>query len=152
MNPPSTQFTRIVPPNSCKVIRAFGDEIALHLTGAETDGKYTLFTSVSPPGGGPPPHYHLNEDETFFVLEGRAEFFKDGVWAEVPVGSVVYTPRGVVHTFRNAGQTHLKLLVSTAPSGFEVFFARCEEVLSKPGPPDMPRIIQIAAEHGIHFV
>ncbi len=152
MSTPSTQFTRIVPPNTGKVLRAFGDEITLHLTGAETGGKYTLFTSVTPPGGGPPPHYHLNEDETFFVLEGRAEFLKDGAWAEVPVGTAVYTPRGVVHTFRNAGQTLLKMLLCTAPSGFETFFARCEQELSKPGPPNMPRVIQIAAEHGIHFV
>ena len=150
--PPSTQATRIVPPSGGRTIRAFGDEITVHLGAAETDGKYTMFTSVTPPGGGPPPHYHLNEDEWFLVLEGRAEFFKEGIWSEVPVGTAVYAPRGVVHSFRNPGPTPLKMLLHTSPCGFETFFARCEREFAKPGPPDMARLVQIAAEHGIHFV
>jgi mannose-6-phosphate isomerase-like protein (cupin superfamily) len=147
-----SQSTRIVPPSGGKVIRAFGDEITVHLGASDTGGKYTMCTCVTPPGGGPPPHYHLNEDEWFVVLEGRAEFFKDDAWADAPVGTVVFTPRGVVHSFRNAGDTPLRMLLHTAPSGFETFFARCEGEFAKAGPPDMARLVQIAAEHGIHFV
>src|SRR5438046_7615589 len=41
----------------------------------------TLFrSSMTRPGGGPPPHYHSNEDETFHVLEGRFAFLADGQW------------------------------------------------------------------------
>jgi mannose-6-phosphate isomerase-like protein (cupin superfamily) len=152
MSTQSTPSTVIVPPLGGRVLKAFGDEITVHLGGAETGGKYTVFTDVTPPGGGPPPHYHLNEDEWFLVLEGRGEFFKENAWSEVPAGTVVFTPKGVVHTFRNCGETPLRMLVQAAPSGFEVFFARCAEEFSKPGPPDMPRIMAIAAEHGIHFV
>jgi mannose-6-phosphate isomerase-like protein (cupin superfamily) len=112
----------IVPPSGGKVLNAFGDEITVHLGAAETGGKYTMFTDVTPPGGGPPPHYHLNEDEWFFVLEGRAEFFMDNVWTEVPVGSTVFMPRGVAHAFRNPGDKPLRQLTQMAPSGFEVFF------------------------------
>lgn len=151
MNKQPTPSTCVVPPSGGKVIRAFGDEITVHLGAAETGGKYTMFTVVTPPGGGPPPHYHLNEDEWFFVLEGRAEFFKDNVWAEVPVGTAVFTPRSVVHAFRNPGDKPLRMLMHTAPSGFENFIARCEEEFAKPGAPDMARIVGIAAEHGIHF-
>jgi mannose-6-phosphate isomerase-like protein (cupin superfamily) len=150
--PPPAQAVRVIPPTAGKTIRAFGDEITVHLGAAETDGKYTMFTSVTPPGGGPPPHYHLNEDEWFLVLEGRAEFFKEGIWSEVPVGTAVYAPRGVVHSFRNPGDTPLKMLLHTSPCGFETFFARCEQEFNKPGAPEMGRLLQIAAEHGIHFV
>jgi mannose-6-phosphate isomerase-like protein (cupin superfamily) len=150
--PPPAQTVRVTPPSAGRIIRAFGDEITVHLGAAETDGKYTMFTSVTPPGGGPPPHYHLNEDEWFLVLEGRVEFFKEGSWSEVPVGTAVFAPRGVVHSFRNPGTTPLKMLLHTSPCGFETFFARCEQEFAKPGPPDMARIVQIAAEHGIHFV
>jgi mannose-6-phosphate isomerase-like protein (cupin superfamily) len=152
MNKQPTPSTCVVPPSGGRVIRAFGDEITVHLGAAETGGKYTMFTDVTPPGGGPPPHYHQNEDEWFFVLEGRAEFFKDNVWIEVPVGTAVFTPRGVVHAFRNPGDKPLRQLIQTAPSGFETFFARCAEEFAKPGPPDMKRIIEISTEHGIHFV
>jgi len=30
--------------------------------------KIALWTEITPPGGGPPPHYRLNEDELFFGL------------------------------------------------------------------------------------
>ena len=143
---------KVVLPSEGKVIHAFGDEVIIHLSGAETGGRYTMFTDITPPGGGPPPHYHLNEDEWFLVLEGRAEFFKDNAWVEVPTGTAVFMPRGVVHSFRNAGTTPLKQLIQTAPSGFEVFFARCSEEFKRPGGPDMKRIVEISAEHGIHYV
>jgi uncharacterized cupin superfamily protein len=32
-----------------------------------------------PAGGGPPPHIHRNEDETFYVLEGEVEFLDEVV-------------------------------------------------------------------------
>jgi len=43
------------------------------------------------------------------------------------------------------------MLIHTAPSGFETFFARCAEEFAKPNPPDMSRIVEISAEHGIHY-
>jgi len=85
------------------------------------------------------------------VLKGRAEFFKVNVRAEVPVGTAVFTPRGVVHAFRNPGDKPLRMLMHTAPSGFENFITRCSEEFAKPGAPEMARIVGIAAGHGIHF-
>lgn len=142
----------VVLPTGAEGLKAFGDEIFVHLGGADTGGKYAVCTNVTPPGSGPPPHYHNNEDEWFFPLEGRVEFFLNGSWQEVPPHSVVFVPRGTVHTFRNCGDTPLKMLIHTAPSGFEIFFERCAAEFAKPGPPDMERIMEISAEHGIHFV
>jgi quercetin dioxygenase-like cupin family protein len=152
MKTSSTPSTSVVPPSGGRVLRAFGDEVTILLGAAETGGKHAVFTTVTPPGGGPPPHYHLNEDESFYVLEGRVEFLKDNAWVEVPVGTSVFTPRGVVHAFRNPGDQPLRMVLHTSPSGFENFFARCAEEFAKPGPPDMQRITEICAEHGIHFV
>ena len=142
----------IILPGEAKSLHAFGDEIFFHLGGAETGGQYTVFTDVTPPGGGPPPHYHENEDEWFFPLEGRVEFFLEGAWREVPLQSLVFIPRGTVHTFRNCGETPLKMLIHTAPAGFEIFFRRCATEFARSGPPDMQRIVEISAEHGIYFV
>ncbi len=134
-----------------QVMRAFGEEVHIHLGTEQTGGKFTLFTNITPPGGGPPPHYHDAEDETFFVLEGRAEFFQDGCWTEVPAGTVIYMPKGVLHTFRNPGDKPLKQLITTSPSGFEKFFAAAEAEFARPGGPDMERILSLSAQHGIHF-
>ena len=154
MNTPDAQTgssLQVVPPASCRVVAAYGDEATFHLGAAETGGKYTMFTLVTPPGSGPPPHVHANEDEWFLVLEGEAEFFKDGSWLAVSVGTAIFAPRGVEHAFRNVGQTPLRMLLHTAPSGFEEFFARSAEEFAKPGEPDMAALVQIAGEHGITF-
>ena len=152
MHPASVLPPVVVPPGDGKVLRAFGDEITVHLSGAETGGKFTMFTTVTPPGGGPPPHYHANEEEWFLPLEGRVEFFMNDVWTEVPMGTIVFMPRGAVHAFRNPGQKPLRILIHAAPAGFETFFSRCADEFARPGPPDMQRIIEISAEHGIFFV
>lgn len=143
---------KIATAESSKVLRAFGDEITVLLSGADTGGKFAMCLDVTPPQSGPPPHYHLHEDEWFFPLEGEVEFLIDGTWQAVEAGTAVFIPRGVVHTFRNSGAEPLKMLVQTAPAGFETFFARCAEEFAQPGPPDMARITEISAEHGIHYV
>jgi quercetin dioxygenase-like cupin family protein len=141
----------IVPPAEAKTYQAFGDTASFQLTGEETGGSYTMFVNVTAPGGGPPPHRHEHEDEWFYVVEGRAEFFQDGAWTAVPAGTVVFMPRGSVHAFRNAGDTPLKQIIHTAPSGFETFFARIAEEFHREGGPDMDRVVEISAEHGIFF-
>lgn len=141
----------VVPSAQRQILHAFGEEVQFHLTGAHTGGRQTLWTEITPPGGGPPPHYHANEDETFYVVDGRVSFFQDGQWVEVPPGSAAFIPRGVIHTFKNVGVTPLRMLISTSPSGFEIFFSKCADIFANPGPPDMGRIMAVSAQHGIHF-
>jgi mannose-6-phosphate isomerase-like protein (cupin superfamily) len=152
MNPETEKNVQICPPGEARTLRAFGEEVIIHLDGTHTADARTLWTEVTPPGGGPPPHYHENEDEAFFVQEGRVSFFAAGQWREVPPGSAVYAPRRSVHTFKNVGDKASRMLVSTSPSGFEKFFSRCADEFAKPAGPDMQRIVEISAEHGIHFV
>jgi quercetin dioxygenase-like cupin family protein len=150
MDAPTTPA--IVPAALGPVLRAFGEEVVVELSGEQTGGKLAVWTEITPPGGGPPPHYHLLDDEWFHIEEGRVAFFHDGQWSELGPGGAVFMPRNVVHAFTNVGDTPSRMRISTSPAGFEKFFARCAEEFAKPGPPDMPRIIEISAEHGIHFV
>jgi len=140
-----------VIPEKARVIDAFGDSATFHLTGAETGGKYAMFTNITQPGCGPPPHRHEHEDEWFLVVEGNADFFSNGIWSSVPVGTSVFMPRGSIHTFRNAGNTPLKMVIHTSPAGFETFFSRCSEEFQKDGGPNMSRIMEISAEYGITY-
>ncbi len=142
----------VVPGNERQVLRAFGEEVTILLDGEQTGGRLTLWLETTPPGGGPPPHWHINDDETFHVLEGKVSFFQNGAWHEVGPGASAFVPRGQLHTFKNVGEQNSLMLLSTAPAGFEVFFARCAEEFARPGEPNMPRVFEIAAEHGIHFV
>ena len=142
-----------VRPDDARVLHAFGEEVTILLDGEGTGGKLTMWTEITPPGSGPPPHHHVNEDEAFHVLEGRVAFLSGGEWHEVGPGGGAFMPRGVVHTFKNIGDQPSRMLIMTVPSGIERFFARCAEEFAKPGgPPEMQRLFEIGAEHGIHFV
>ncbi len=141
----------IVMPGQCRVINAYGDELHFHLTATQTAGAFTLFTDITPPGGGPPPHYHVNEDETFCVVEGEAEFFVDGRWIGVPAGCVIHMPRGVRHAFRNPGNRPLRQIIKLSPAGFEDFMAESETEFKRSDSPAVERLATIAARHGIFF-
>lgn len=56
------------------------------------------------------PHRHP-EDEFFFVLEGRAEFYLEGKTRVVGPYTSLYCPSNQEHGIRNAGNTTLKYLV-----------------------------------------
>ena len=143
----------VYPVSENRILHAFGDEVELYFTGEETGGQFVQARLIVPPGGGPPPHFHTQEDEWFYVLEGTVSFFSDGVWhAEMGAGGRIWCPRNSVHTFKNTGAAPLQMLVTSAPAGFEIFFGKCAVEFARAGGPDMARLVEIAAEHGIHFV
>jgi len=149
---PSENKPVLIPANQGRQVHAFGDEFTFLLEGIHTGGKCTVFLEMTAPGGGPPPHYHVDQEEWFYVLEGQVEFLVDGTWKEVGAGASAFIPKGAVHTFKNVGEKSLHMMITVSPAGFETFMTRCSEVFAQGGPPDMNRLIAIAAEHGIHFV
>jgi mannose-6-phosphate isomerase-like protein (cupin superfamily) len=142
----------IVPENGGTVVNAFGEHINFKLTAADTGGALSLGLDEVPPGGGPPLHYHMNEDEVFIVQEGRIEYFIENRWTELGPGGVVFAPRRVPHCFRNPGDKPARHWTVFLPSGFETFFERCSAEFASPAGPDMNRIKAISAEHGIFYM
>ena len=142
----------ITPAGGFATFHAFGDDVTVLLGGEQTGGKYACAMVVTQPGGGPPPHYHENEDEWFVVLEGEVEFWVDGAITKAGPGQAAFLPKGVPHRFRNTGATPLRMIIHTAPAGFEVFFARMTRLFAEDGGADMERIVKVSAEHGIHYL
>ena len=142
----------IVSADGGTLLKAFGEEVTVKIGGEQSRGGLTLWAEVTPPAGGPPPHFHENEDELFLVQMGRVQFLVRGEWVEPGEGAVVYVPRGNVHAFRNVGEGPSRMWIMTTPSGFETFFARCPGEFAKAGGPEMGRVLAIGAEHGVHFL
>jgi quercetin dioxygenase-like cupin family protein len=124
-----------------------GEQVDVITNGEMTNGASTFVIQTTSPGGGPPPHRHTREDETFTVLEGDFEVLDNGQWRGVPKGEFFFSPRGEVHTFRNSGTTVGKMAVFIAPAGFEKFFEQMEGLT----PADMPEILKIADKFGLSF-
>jgi len=74
------------------------------------DGRTLKMSVVAPHLATHAPHKHA-EDEFFFVLEGKAEFYLDGKTKEAGPYTSFYCPSNVEHGIRNVGDTELKYLV-----------------------------------------
>jgi mannose-6-phosphate isomerase-like protein (cupin superfamily) len=74
------------------------------------DGRTIKLSVVAPGKASHPPHKHA-EDEFFFILEGKAEFYLAGEKQTVGPQTCLYCPSFVEHGIRNAGDTDLKYLV-----------------------------------------
>jgi quercetin dioxygenase-like cupin family protein len=135
-----------MPP--IKTFNVFGERIDVLVNAATTTGVSATIIQHVPPGGGPPPHSHVHEDETFYVLEGDIEFLHEGEWHPRGVGETVFGKRGVVHTFRNVGSTMGRVLIFIAPAGLEDYL---EEISCYSPATDMPKILEISKRFGITF-
>jgi Cupin domain len=62
-----------------------------------------------------PLHRHLGDDEAWYVLEGTLGFIRGDERLEASAGSAVLVPRGVAHTFWNAGAGRARYLIVMTP-------------------------------------
>src|ERR671916_531376 len=85
------------PAGTGPTYRGPGDLYTFLVTGAESAGAFFAMEAYIPPGGGPPPHIHRNEDETFYVVEGTCSFRLGDETVLAGPGDFVNVPRGTVH-------------------------------------------------------
>ena len=124
-----------------------GDLYRFLVTGAETGGAYFAMEAYVPPGGGPPPHVHTREDETFYVLEGTCEFLLGDRRITAGPGDFVSVPRGEVHCFRNSSDTVTRLILTFTPAGMEHFFAETLERAAGLDAPVPDNVDEVAARY-----
>lgn len=132
-------------------LNVLGDHQCVKITGAETEGRFAMVESVNEPGLTLPLHLHRNEDEIFYVLEGRVRFTIDGRDVLGEAGTTVFLPKGVPHTWTVVGETPARMLTMLMPAGLEDCFRELA-ALPTDGPPDMQQVVAITSRYGIEFV
>ena len=89
----------------------------------DTDESYGMIEVTSPPHvPGPPPHFHKNEKEFFFIVNGTLDVMSNGEWKRCGAGSFVELPPNTTHTFINNTQEDVVWVTGWRPKGFERFF------------------------------
>jgi quercetin dioxygenase-like cupin family protein len=146
-------------PGEGPVFSAVGDVYRILATGEQTGGAYALCEARVLPGGGPPPHVHRREDESFFILEGEITFMLEGRKVVARAGSFLQSPRNLPHAFKNEGSVPARMLILTTPSGFEKFMAEfAQPVPSFDSPPlpvttaEIQRLLAVAPKYGIEIL
>ena len=99
-----------------------GVDATVAVSGAHTDGRFTLITDVAPAGWSLPPHRHANESETITIVSGALWFEVDGERSELHAGDTVHVPAGTLHTGGTLGDEPVHRAVIFSPAGMEELF------------------------------
>ena len=140
-----------VPDDGGRKVNILGIPMVIRIHGRDTGGVLSAVESHDAPGGGPPPHIHSREDETFQVLEGEYEFKVAGQSFVAKKGTTVFAPRGIPHTYRYLGKIPGRLMCIITPAGFEGFFDAVGALTSEQQQ-EIPRVIAIAKQFGLEIL
>ena len=81
-----------------------------------TPGSSGIYDTIRTKRGGPPLHYHQNQDEWFFVREGKFQFQVGDDNFQLTTGDLIFAPRKVPHTFANISEQGI-LMIAYQPAG-----------------------------------
>ena len=132
--------------------------VRVHVDGDGSSGTLGLVESTARGGDMPPLHVHHNEDEAFYVLDGRMTLFvADREPIELEAGQSVLAPKGVPHVYR-VESDRARWLVAVGPSGFDAFVREIAEPAEVDDLPpagrvhDVERVTVAASRHGIEIL
>jgi mannose-6-phosphate isomerase-like protein (cupin superfamily) len=124
--------------------------LQIKVSSEDSDGALFLFEHVDMGKGGPPRHFHYEQDEWFYVVEGEFAFEVGDESFTLRAGDSLFAPRMVAHVWAHVGNTPGTLLLGVQPAGsLEAFLREGCEMPALPTPEEADR--QFAA-HGMKVV
>jgi mannose-6-phosphate isomerase-like protein (cupin superfamily) len=110
-----------------------GDEFFCKVSTQDTEGDLYIFESTREKEGGPPLHFHYDQDEWWYILQGEFLIRVGEETYRAKAGDCVFGPRRVPHTFAKVGEGEARLIMLFQPAGkMEAFFkARDEGLVAK---------------------
>jgi mannose-6-phosphate isomerase-like protein (cupin superfamily) len=121
---------------------------------SETGGRLTVLDVTEPPHEQVPLHVHHREDESFYILDGSAEFVIGDLTVGAKAGDFLYGPRGIPHRY-TVGADGCRMLFILTPGGLDEMVAGMSqpaERLELPAPsdeePDWEQIASLAERYG----
>jgi quercetin dioxygenase-like cupin family protein len=140
------QAFAVTPDAYARGLNVVGETVTVLASNAATQG-YEVFLQQGAEGSGPPPHSH-DWDESFYVIKGSVEIgFGDQTISGTP-GTFVHIPAGTVHGF-HFGVGGGEMISVTGHTGQAArLFTMIDEKIP-PGPPDVPKLMEVAAACGV---
>lgn len=129
----------------------------LKATSENTNGSFAMIEEMIPAGSSPPLHFHRQNDELFYLLEGVVTFEVDGNRFTATSGSTVYVPHGVHHSYIT--EEEVRWLIFYSEPGLEQLWAtggRPADEWTIPEDPvteeDAMKVIERSDQYGIEIV
>ena len=127
-----TRGALYVPALEGPTIWAAGDVYTIKATATQTRGLLGFIDASVPPGGGPEPHAHNDQAETFYLLSGELEFLDGDRTFTAAAGDFVHVPAGIRHRFKNRTAHTTRMIYLFTPGGPEEAFIEYSDV-ARPG-------------------
>lgn len=128
------------------------DVVGMHITVLASNaatGSLGITIQEGAEGTGPPSHSH-GWDEAFYVLDGEVHFSCAGRASVCGAGTLVHVPGGTLHAFTFGRGGGRMLEITGAGAHAAPFFAALDREMP-PGPPDVPKLLEVAQRHGVTF-
>lgn len=136
----------IKPGDRTTALNVIGTKVTVLASAADTrDQQITLQSGDE--GTGPPPHSH-DWDESFYVTKGQITFTCGEQTTKCTSGTLIHVPAGTVHAFCYGPGSGEMLEFTTGPSKAVQMFTALDRHIP-PGPPDVPKVIQVLGEYGV---
>jgi quercetin dioxygenase-like cupin family protein len=138
----------VKPGDRSAALSVVGTNVAV-LVSAEESRSHQVTIQSGDEGTGPPPHSH-DWDESFYVTGGQVQFTCAGQTSMCVAGTFVHIPAGTVHAFSyGPGGGEMLEITGGQSRAIQMFTAMDREI--PPGPPDVPKVVQVAGEYGVTF-
>ncbi len=116
----------------------------------DTDGDLFVFEHADMGKGGPPRHFHYEQDEWFYAIKGEFAFEVGDERFTLRPGDSLFAPRMAPHVWAYVGDEPGTLLLGVQPAGsLEAFFRHSCEMTRLPTPEEADRMF---AAHGMKVV
>ncbi|KAA3660144.1 MAG: cupin domain-containing protein, partial [Chloroflexi bacterium] len=155
--PPKQTPTLLQPGEGETLLEVIGQRVVTaKVKSVETGGRWSLVEYVAPPHfTGPPPHFHREMSESFYVLSGELSVAVENEVSTHSAGSFVNVPAGMTHTFANQLDHPTTFLIWMSPGGFEQYFADLHQLIATEGGQwplsDMRKVAVIEQKYDINY-
>jgi quercetin dioxygenase-like cupin family protein len=142
-------MTTILGPGEGRVFPIGGDRVTVKGVADPGGGGFALIDySAAPAVPGPPLHVHDAIDEAWYLLEGELDVQVGEARHRVGAGSFLLVPRGVPHTFVNAGDGWARWVGVLSPGTALGMLEELGRLVPDGGPPDEVAIGEMFVRYG----
>jgi mannose-6-phosphate isomerase-like protein (cupin superfamily) len=107
--------------------------LQIKISTSDTGGAFFAFEHADMGRGGPPRHFHYEQDEWFYAMKGEFAFEVGDKRYTMRPGDSLFAPRMVPHVWAHVGDQPGTLLLAVQPAGsLEQFFMESCEMTSPP--------------------
>ena len=117
-----------VPPGGGPDYDWSRDHTFVKVSSADTGGAFALMEDNLKLEFSLGLHVHRQHAETFYILEGKVNFYVDGDWMSAEPGACVHIPPEVQHALDLPANGTARMLMIFQPAGFDQFLAELSQM------------------------